>query len=43
MIFSSLTFLLIFLPITLFLYYVVPHWMKNAALARHIPDEAELL
>jgi len=32
MIFSSLTFLLIFLPITLLLYYVVPHWMKNAAL-----------
>ena len=32
MIFSSLTFLLIFLPITLLLYYIVPHWLKNAAL-----------
>ena len=32
MIFSSLTFLLIFLPITLILYYLVPKWAKNAAL-----------
>ena len=32
MIFSSLTFLLIFLPITLFLYYIVPYRLKNAAL-----------
>ena len=32
MIFSSLTFLLIFLPITLALYYIVPGRFKNAAL-----------
>jgi alginate O-acetyltransferase complex protein AlgI len=29
MIFSSLTFLLIFLPITLLLYYIVPKKAKN--------------
>lgn len=32
MIFSSLTFLLVFLPLTLVLYYLVPNRLKNAAL-----------
>lgn len=32
MLFSSITFLFVFLPITLLLYYVVPHKFKNAVL-----------